>query len=88
MQIVSNQPTPTVPPQKPDRVKRGAGRPPAKHSSPDYSQMTVYVRNDVRRAIKILLFEEGLELSALVERLLSNWLATHKKAVAETCGRV
>jgi hypothetical protein len=38
--------------------------------------MTVYVRKDVRRAVKIRLFEEGLELSALVEKLLSNWLIT------------
>jgi hypothetical protein len=36
--------------------------------------MTVYVRKDVRRAVKIKLFEEGMELSALVERLLSRWL--------------
>jgi hypothetical protein len=41
--------------------------------------MTVYVRKDVRRAIKIRLFQEGLEMSALVEKLLSNWLATYEK---------
>jgi hypothetical protein len=50
--------------------QRGAGCPPAMYSSPDYSQMTVYVRKDVQRAIEIRLFEEGLELSALVEKLL------------------
>lgn len=55
--------------------RRRAGRPVAKHSSPDYAQMTVYVRKDVRTAVKISLFEEGLELSALVEKLLINWLA-------------
>ena len=55
---------------------RRAGRPAAKHSSPDYAQITVYCRKDVRKAVKIRLFEEGLELSALVERLLSNWLVT------------
>jgi hypothetical protein len=54
--------------EDPDKNPRGAGRPPAKHSSPDYFQMTVYVRKDVRRAIKIRLFEEGLEMSALVEK--------------------
>lgn len=59
--------------------RRASGRPRAKHSSPDYSQMTVYVRKDVRRAIKIRLFEEGLEMSALVERLLSNWLAADER---------
>jgi hypothetical protein len=60
----------------PGADERRAGRPAAKHSSPDYAQMTVYVRKDVRRAVKIRLFEEGLELSALVEKLLSNWLMT------------
>ena len=68
-----------MPIQDLDRNQRGAGRPRAKHSSPDYSQMTVYVRKDVRRAIKIRLFEEGLEMSALVEKLLSNWLAAHQR---------
>ena len=61
-----------------DTDERRTGRPAAKHSSPDYTQMTVYVRKDVRRAVKIRLFEEGLELSALVERLLSNWLVAHQ----------
>ena len=50
------------------------GRPPAKHSSPDYTQISVYVRKDVRNAVKMRLFSEGLELSALVERLLREWL--------------
>ena len=36
--------------------------------------MTVYVRKDVRRAVKLRLFEKELETSALVEELLSNWL--------------
>jgi hypothetical protein len=52
-----------------------AGRPPAKHSSPDYAQMTVYVRKEVRNAVKVKLFQEGLELSGLVEKLLAGWLA-------------
>jgi hypothetical protein len=79
MRIVSNQPGPPVPPLDLNGTRRSVGRPEAKHSSPNYSQMTVYVRKDVRRATKIRLFEEGLELSALVEKLLSNWLATHER---------
>jgi hypothetical protein len=75
MQNVSNQPVSPVNLEDVNKMQRGAGRPPAKHSSPDYSQLTVYVRKDVRRAIKIRLFEEGLEMSALVERLLIDWLA-------------
>ena len=52
------------------------GRPPAKHSSPEYVQMTVYVPKTVRNSMKMRLFEEGLEMSALVERLLRKWLTT------------
>ena len=52
------------------------GRPSAKHSSPDYVQMTVYVQKDVRNAVKMRLFQEGRELSALVEKLLKTWLDT------------
>jgi hypothetical protein len=40
--------------------------------------VTVYVRKDVRREVKIRLFEEGLEMSALVEKLLRSWLTTHQ----------
>jgi len=50
------------------------GRPPAKHSSPDYVQMTVYVKKTVRTDTRIRLFREGRELSALIERLLTAWL--------------
>ena len=52
------------------------GRPPAKHSSPDYTQMTVYVPKTLRNSVKMRLFQEGLEMSALVERLLKNWLTS------------
>ena len=56
-------------------TKRPVGRPTAKHSSPDYAQMTVYVHRSVRNEVKMRLFQEGLELSALVERLLKSWLS-------------
>jgi len=55
---------------------RRVGRPPAKHSSPDYTQMTVYVPKSVRNEVKMRLFQEGRELSALVEKLLKTWLDT------------
>ena len=58
-------------------TRRNVGRPPAKHSSPDYAQMTVYVQKSVRNEVKMRLFQEGLELSALVEKLLKKWLDTH-----------
>jgi hypothetical protein len=52
------------------------GRPPAKHSSPDYVQMSVYVHKDVRSKVKVRLFESGGEFSGLVESLLKDWLNT------------
>ncbi len=75
MEIVSD--TTAIPPAPLDISHRGAGRPPAKHSSPDYVQMTVYVPKTVRNSVKMRLFQEGLEMSALVERLLRNWLTTN-----------
>jgi hypothetical protein len=54
------------------------GRPPAKHSSPDYVQMSVYIHKDVRSKVKVRLFETGGEFSALVESLLQDWLIKQK----------
>jgi hypothetical protein len=55
-------------------VKKKAGRPRAKHSDPDYKQMSVYVHKDVRNKVKARLFEQSGEFSALVELLLRDWL--------------
>jgi hypothetical protein len=72
MKVVENDTqTPT------GETSRLVGRPRAKHSSPDYAQMTVYVRKTVRNAVKMRLFQDGLELSALVEKLLQAWLAAN-----------
>ena len=38
--------------------------------------MTVYVPKTVRNAVKVRLFQDGQELSGLVERLLVGWLAS------------
>jgi hypothetical protein len=75
---MSSQSEPPAPFLTPAKKQRGIGRPPAKDSSPDYAQMTLYVRTNLRRALKIRLFEEGLEMSALGERLLIAWLATQE----------
>ncbi len=50
------------------------GRKPAKHSNPEYQQMSVYIHRDVRAKVKMRLFEEDGEFSALVESLLREWL--------------
>ena len=54
--------------------KRKVGRPRAKHSSPEYVQMSVYIHKDVRSKVKVRLFETGGEFSGLVESLLRDWL--------------
>ncbi len=54
------------------------GRPRAKHSSPDYVQMSVYIHKRVRSRVKMRLFEISGEFSALVESLLQDWLDTQK----------
>jgi len=50
------------------------GRPRAKHSSPDYAQVSVYVHKDIRNRVKARLFKRGEEFSGLVESLLRDWL--------------
>jgi len=54
--------------------KKKPGRPPAKHSDPNYKQMSVYVHKDVRNKVKIRLLEQDGEFSGLVESLLREWL--------------
>ena len=49
-------------------LQKRVGRPPAKHSSPDYVQMSVYVHKDVRADVKVRLFQTGGEFSGLVLR--------------------
>jgi len=56
--------------------KKRIGRPRAKHSDPNYVQMSVYVHKDVRSRVKMRLFETGGEFSGLVESLLKDWLNT------------
>jgi len=58
------------------------GRPKAKHSDREnYHQTTIYVRRDVFGQAKAkLLADGGGEMSALVERLLREWLARSASA--------
>ena len=54
--------------------RKKAGRPRAKHSDPNYQQMSVYIHKDVRGKVKARLFEQDGEFSGLVESLLRDWL--------------
>lgn len=56
------------------QTKKKVGRPRAKHSDPDYKQMSIYIHKDVRNKVKARLFEQDGEFSALVESLLRDWL--------------
>ena len=55
-------------------AKRKVGRPRAKHSSPDYRQVSLYLHKDVRNKVKMRLLEQEAEFSGLVESLLKDWL--------------
>jgi hypothetical protein len=59
------------PPSKP-------GRKPAKHSNPEYVQVTAYVPREMRNKVKARLAELEMELSDLVEGMLSDWLAKQR----------
>lgn len=61
----------SAPPPEPSKK---IGRPRAKHSSPDYQQMSVYIHKEIRSKVKMRLFETGGEFSGLVESLLLGWL--------------
>jgi hypothetical protein len=60
--------------RKSSAQSKKVGRPRAKHSSPDYKQMSVYIHKDVRSKVKARLFETDGEFSGLVESLLQGWL--------------
>ena len=59
-------------PEPPKKV----GRPRAKHSDPNYVQMSIYISRDVRAKVKMRLLETDGEFSGLVESLLRDWLKT------------
>jgi post-segregation antitoxin (ccd killing protein) len=54
------------------------GRRPAKHSNPQYVQMSVYVPRELRNKVKARLAAQEMEVSGLVEAMLTDWLAKQK----------
>ena len=68
-----NKETPAASKYPADSIKK-RGRKPAKHSNPEFVQMSCYISRDVRARVKMRLFEESGEFSALVEGLLREWL--------------
>jgi hypothetical protein len=54
---------------------RKLGRPKAKRSDPDYTQVTAYIRKDTHLAVKKKLLDLGdMEFSDTLENLLREWL--------------
>lgn len=67
-------PDPPAPPEPP--AIRGPGRPKGKSSDPDFRKTTLVLRRNTIRAAMRKLDDEGanVDLSDLVERLLSLWV--------------
>lgn len=53
---------------------RRLGRPPGKKTSPDYVQVTVYLRRSVHQSARKLLIDERRQFSDLVDELVENWV--------------
>jgi hypothetical protein len=64
--------------KKQEALPAKRGRKPAKHSDPNYVQMTVYVPRTLRNSVKACLAEHEMEFSGLVEGMLSDWLTKQK----------
>jgi hypothetical protein len=58
------------------RVDPGSkpGRKRGKHSDENYAQTSIYLPVTLRNRVRARLYEEGLEMSGLVEGLLRDWL--------------
>lgn len=62
--------------------RRGPGRPrTGRRSDPDYTPLTVHIRRDTHRDVKIELLQQEppKQFGELVEELLSKWLANKRK---------
>ncbi len=51
------------------------GRKPGKHSDVNYTQTSLYLPIELRNKVRAKLYEQGKELSGLVERMLQEWLS-------------
>jgi hypothetical protein len=67
-----------VPKQKTTKESIPDATTPAKRTgrrdNPDYVQRSFYIRKDTAKQLKVCLAKEELELSTLVEDLLTDWL--------------
>lgn len=71
------EPSPeTSPKESPEPEPPKRGRPKAKRSDPNFTQISAYIRKDTHRKVKMKLLEIKSErdLSELIEELLQEWL--------------
>jgi hypothetical protein len=54
------------------------GRKPGKHSDENYTQTSIYLPIELRNRVRSKLYEQGKEMSGLVETMLRDWLAGQK----------
>lgn len=69
---------------QPQVVQAGAtepkkpGRKPGKHSDENYTQTSIYLPIELRNRVRAKLYEQGMEMSGLVEDMLRKWLQGQK----------
>jgi len=51
------------------------GRKPGKHSDQAYTQTSIYLPIELRNRVRARLYERGMEMSGLVEKMLRDWLS-------------
>jgi hypothetical protein len=69
-----------LPAESQEHQKAKTGRPPAKKSNPDYTQVTVYLRKETHAAARKLLFDGRRQFSDLVDKLVSDWVIEVQKS--------
>ncbi|MGA9104158.1 MAG: hypothetical protein WB359_02410 [Bryobacteraceae bacterium] len=58
-----------------DQEPKKRGRKPGKHSDENYTQTSIYLPIELRNRVRARLYENGMEMSGLVEVMLREWLA-------------
>jgi hypothetical protein len=58
-----------------ERPQTRPGRKPGKHSDENYTQTSIYLPIELRNRVRSRLYEQGQEMSGLIEDMLREWLA-------------
>lgn len=57
-----------------ESLPRRPGRKPGKHSDLSYTQTSIYLPIELRNRVRAKLYENGMEMSGLIEEMLRRWL--------------